>query len=86
MKEIGTRGELASLALAEGPFTLSESENDSKKDQRTIRKDQSISGKHQRKFLLSLSLSLSVNGPLDPSINLTVLQPKSNHHFLEVIR
>ena len=39
--------------VGEGPFTLSE-------DQRTFTKDQSVSGKHQRKF----SLSLNVNGPL----------------------
>ena len=42
------------------PFTLSDSESESEKDQRTIRKDKGVSGKHQRKF--SLSLSLSVNG------------------------
>ena len=31
------------------------------KDQRTIKKDQSVSGKHQRKF--SFPLSLTMNGP-----------------------
>ena len=49
-------------AKPKGPFTLSHSNSESGKDQRTIRKDQSESGKHQRKF--SLSVSLSVNGPL----------------------
>ena len=36
-------------------------ERESEKDQRTIGRDQKISGKHQRKF----SLSLGVGRPLD---------------------
>ena len=49
---------------AKGPFTLYVSKSEIEKYQRTIRKDQSVGGKHQRKLLLSLSLSLGVNGPL----------------------
>ena len=41
---------------------MAESENE--KDQRIIGKDQTVSGKHQRTFLFSLSLTLSVNGLL----------------------
>ena len=51
------------LRLVEGKtkelFILSESVNESERDQRTMKKDQKISGKHQRKFLLSLSLGVN---------------------------
>ena len=50
------------LCLSKGPFTLRESESVSQKVQRTIRKDDSVSGKHQGKCSLSLSLLSSVNG------------------------
>ena len=46
--------EKKAVVKRKGLFTLSESESE---------KDQSVSGKHQRKFLFSLSLPLSVNGP-----------------------
>ena len=46
--------------MFKGQFTPSESERESEKDQRTSEKDQRINGKHQRKFPLSLSLSLDL--------------------------
>ena len=49
------------ISISEGPFTLSDSDSENEKDQRTIRK-------HQRKFSLSLTLSLSVNGPFGSSL------------------
>ena len=36
------------VSYCKDPFTLSVSESENKKDQRTIRKDQSVSGKHQK--------------------------------------
>ena len=54
------------LDLPKGPFTPSESERKSKKDQRRIRRDQRKNFKLQRKF--SLSRWISVNGPLKMTI------------------
>ena len=50
--------------LCNGPFTSHESENESGKDQRTMKKDQRISDKHVANFLF-LSLLLGVNEPLE---------------------
>ena len=49
---------------AKGLPTPSESECESEKDERTIGRDQRTNGKHQRKFSLSLSLSLGLNTAL----------------------
>ena len=37
---------------AKGPFTLSDSKSESEKDQRTIGKDQSVSGKISKKMFI----------------------------------
>ena len=51
------------IVEVKGLFTPRESDSESKKGQRTIRKDQNLSDKHQKKISLSFSISLPVNWP-----------------------
>ena len=48
-----------------GPAHTKKKRERNRKNQRTILKDQRMRDKHQRRFLLSLSLSLALNGPLE---------------------
>ena len=51
----------SNFAICKDIFTPSESKRESEKDQGTIGRDQRKNFKHQRKFLISRSLLLSVN-------------------------
>ena len=50
------------LGVVKGLFISSESGSESENDQMTSQRDQRINDKYQRKFLLSLPISLGENG------------------------